>query len=323
MTATHPLYTLWPGLLAALRAHPRARLALAAAWLDPLLLADRDALDEYPYSSGSQAGDQAGLLYALDIARRALPELYAATLDQTRRGATPSEVEADFCQALNTRYDFMDLSCYEDLSYGVPCAWAGLEPWDPDFPDQHPALEALLRDAFGLRRGEEDGELDSQALQAARDAAMRLVRSLAAQRRQPCADVGCLLLWLFALSGSSLVDYTAEEYAEMGYEALEWHPTVLDHVAQAHREAALIIQSAGRALDHLRQHPPLSTALRRNAQRALKLLAKGDRRHARYPWPGQPARRHAARGAPGTAGPDDPILFLWDHYRTPDRTGTD
>jgi hypothetical protein len=319
---THAIHTLWPGLLAALRAHPRARLALAVTWLDPLLLADQDILDEYPYSSGSQAGDQAGLLYALDITRRALPELYAATLDRTRRGATPAQVEADFCAALNARYDFMDLTCYEDLSFGVPCAWAGLEPWDPDFPDQHPELEAILQAAFGLRR-DERGELEPGELTAARDAAARLIDSLVAEQRQPCADLACLLLWLFSLSGSSLVDYTAEEYAEMGYEALEWHPTVLDNVARAHREAALIIQSAGRALDHLRQHPPLSTALRRNARRALKLLAKGDRRHARYAWPGQPARRHAAGGAPGTAQPDDTVLFLCDHYGTPDRTGND
>lgn len=323
MTPTRPLHTLWPGLLDALRSHPRARLALAAAWLDPLLLVDHDTLDEYPYYTGGLPDEQAGLLYALDIARRCLPELYAATLDRTRRGATPDELEDAFCQALKARYDFMDIDSYEELSYGVPCAWSGLEPWDPNFPDHYPELEAILRDAFGLRRHEADDEFAPGDLSAARDAALLLVRSLAAEQRQPCADLGCLLLWLFSLSGNSLVDHTAEEYAEMGYEPLDWHPTVLDNVALAHRQAALIVEAANRALDHLRQDPQLAAALRRNARRALYLLAKGDHCHARFRWPGQPARRLPADGAPGTAEPDDPVLFLRHHHAAPDRARAD
>lgn len=306
-----------PALLAqAMQGDVTLSLALAAAWLDPLRFFEPGWGEE---AYGDEEDPDALCLYALGVARRCLPVTYCELVEGLRGGWGLRQVEGAFRAGLRRAYPHLELSSLEDLLYGVPLPFAGLEVASPDFLTEHPRLAALLAGCFDLHpaavpatrwqgayRAIDEGDFD-----ALRPLAERLIRSLIAQDRQPYADLAFLLMVLFSCTGSSLLDSSADAYFDAGFEPLEWEPETLAMADEACREAALVLEAAGRALDLLEEDEALSRALHSNIAALRAAERMGD---VTLHWPDGHRARGAEPGAAGDAGADAALVFLRDCY---------
>jgi len=317
-------------LMRGLASDPTLALAVTAAWLDPGHFFPEEYTEDYiAYADRYRDDDPAcALMFALGVARRCFPEVYAGTVQRIRAGDSHRQVTTFYCAALSERYPHIELWGIEDMIYGVPCQWAGLEPCGPEFVDEHPQLVALLAD-FGVAPREHTSSLSGEALyvciaeadyELAYRRATPLIHSLIAQDAQPYGDLAFLLMWLFSASGNSLVDHSYDSYADAGFEPLEWEPDTLQLVDEAHQQAEIILQAAQRGLEHLQADDALRAALRRNVQRVSKALErnKNDVKRIRLDWPGRAGPGRAEDGAPGETGPDAALLQLRACYAPDD-----
>ena len=314
----------------ALLGDPALRLATLTAWLDPAHFYPEEYVEDYPYYADRfhDEDGQAALMYALGIARRCFPEVYAVTVQRIRRGDTRRQVTQFYCAALNTRYPHVELWDIEDMLYGVPCQWAGLEPLSPEFVTDHPELVALLAD-FGIAPQEHTSSLSQEAIYTCVDdtdfemaacCASPLIHSMVALDGQPWADIAFLLMWLFSASGNSLVDHSPDSYWDAGFEPLEWEPDTLQLVDEAHRQAAIVLGAARRGLDILQKDVTMRNALRRNVKRVKGALEREDHdvKPIRLNWPPWNGAERAEECRPGDAESDAALLLLRRSYAQDD-----
>lgn len=304
MTSLHDV----PGFLAAtMRAKPHLTLAQAAAWLDPAHFFESDELEDAWYD----AADDTLLLQAVSIARRCLPRAYAEVVRAVRQGATFDEVEQVFCAAFSAAFPHMDLSALEDVYYGVPLSFLGVDPESTDFPRAHPRLARVLTDDFGLAlSGDRYHAFGVGDLASAAYIAECLGSSLSATGTQPHADLLLLLGWLFGTSGNSIVDWTAEQWYDAGFEPLYWEPQELALADEVHAEAGLIVDAGLRALDHLDMYPDMRRVWRENIARTRRAKER-NLTDVRLTWPDWIGLAGFADGDPGRAASDAALLLVW------------
>lgn len=293
-------------LMDAMRADARLALAEAAVWLDPVHFFADDFLEDAWYD----IDEESLLIQAVSIARRCLPGAYAGVVYAMRQKAPFDEVEDVFCDAFNAAYPHMDLSTLEDIHYGLPLSFLGVDPETADFIHDHPRLARVLTEDFSLPLSDDRYRaFDEDDLSQAADVARLLRDSLRATGTQPYIDLLFLLAWLFAASGNSIVDWTAEEWYDSGFEPLHWEPDQLAFADEVHAEASTIVDAALRALDVLEAYPPMRLIWRENIARARRAKEENDT-HVRLTWPewdriGRFEDRH-----PGTAASDAALLLV-------------
>ncbi len=303
--------------------HSRFSLILTNAWLDPLRLLDPDLVEEAYYDGMYEDNQHALMLYAFSVARRCIPAAYCSMVEELRSDLSFSQVESAFCKGLQEGYPYLELEYLYDMVYGVPLPFVGLEVASPEFPDQHPNYTTVLARVFDLELVEVPATRWSGAYSAISDdqfevvqpAARRLIKLLIAQDRQPFADLAFLFMYLFSCTGNSLLDFSANEYWEMGYEPVNWEPEMLEVVNEACREMVIILDAAERAIQLLSEDEDIVNALKNN----IAALKAAERMEDVTPtWPEKHRENSIESGAAGETGPDAALVFLRSAFREAD-----
>jgi hypothetical protein len=327
MTTLAELQTAPALLMQAMQRDVALCLAQAAAWLDPVRFIDPDLVEDALYTGAYEEDPDSLTLYALTIARRCFPALYCELVEGLRAGWDFHQVEAAFSAGIRRTYPHIELESLYDLVYGVPLPFAGLDVTTPEFLDEHAGYAALLEEYFGLqpvtvpatRWREACPVIDESNFDAARPIVERLVRSLIAEDRQPCADLAFLLMYLFSCTGNSLLDFSINAYCEAGFEPLEWEPETLGVANEACRETVIVLDAVDRARKLLAEDEAISDALKANIA-ALKAAERKEHvcDNIALTWPEGHRAGGAEPGAPGDTGPDACLLFLRDCYAQTD-----
>lgn len=292
-------------------------LALAAAWLDPLWLVD---MAPY-YDQAEYEGDETALtLCSLDVARGCSPRTYVEALQGLRSGWSHGVFERAFWAALRRDYPSLPSSPMADILYGIPLQFYGLSQTGSAFTSEHPELAAVLDRYFDLRpspRGQPYSAIPERDFEAARSMAYPIIRSLIAQDCQPYADLALLLLYLFSLTGNTLLDYADPDYWEAGDGALWWEPDNLEMVEEAYRQAQVMLAAGKCAIAALDRRPDISEALLNNIAAARAAQERSDP-HVCLAWP-RPARpRRAKQDAQRGTGPGVGLLLVRRCYAQED-----
>ena len=325
---------------------PALGLALAAAWLDPLMF-DETELDDYDDSEDANTLT----LIALEIARRCLPELYAQLVEGLRGGWSFETFGDEFCDGMSRRWPHIRFSDHlYGLIYGVPLEFVGLGRYEPgDFEEKSPELAGFMVAYFGASAAwptsetDEDSETDpanAEEVLDANDPVAKLLRiSLNDQDRQPYADLFLMLAYLFSATGNDLADATSEEFYESGSEHPEWEPGNLDVVDDAFLQVDIINGATKRALALLETDEEIAGALIRNIAIARAAVAQGRKEKGirmddgvvrprqygygdidvhildiKLDWPKRPRTRCAAKSYERAAGADAALLFVRHCY---------
>lgn len=293
-------------------------LALVAAWLDPLWFSKVDPIDDL---AGNEGDEGALTLFALGVARTCSPLLYVEAVQGLRSGWTFTQFEAAFCAGFRREFRFLPLSSIEEMIYGVPLDFSGLEQTGPEFASQHPDLAAVLDRYFDVRpvaeprpwRDEPYAAIPEADFEAASNVARPVIRSLVAQDCQPYADLALMLLYLFSITGNSLLDYTADDYWEAGYEALYWEREHLEMAGEACREARIVLDATDRALAVLDARSDVAGALAECVAASRAALERNEP-HVTFDWPIRGRSRRAGQGVQRGTGPGAGLLLVRDCY---------
>lgn len=313
-------------LMQGLAGDPTLALALTAAWLDPAHFFPQEYTEDYIAYADYHDDPEGALMFALGVARRCFPEVYTGTVQRIREGDDSRDASDFYCAALNERYPHIDLSHVDDMIYGVPCRWEGLEPCSQEFIEEHPDLVSVLAE-FGAVPGERrlyDSTtyvcIEEADYESAYRIAAPLIHSLIEQDAQPYADMAFLLMWLFSASGNSLIDHSYDSYYDAGFEPLEWEPDTLQLVDEAHRQAEIILEAALRGLQILQADDALQDAFQRNVRRLSRALERNENHvnRIRLDWPRWTGPGRAEDGGPGETSPDAALLQLRDCYAPED-----
>jgi hypothetical protein len=306
-------------LMQSLQADPRLSLAQMTAWLDPLRLIGPDLVDEVYYDAVHAEDPDALALYALSIARRCFPATYCQMARELHTSKSFNQVEKTFCAGIRRVYPDIQLNSLYDMVYGIPLPFMGLDVTSAEFITDHPDYATLLTDYFALTPKEfpsthwrgPGSAIDDDQFDAIRPIAQRLITSLIAQDRQPYADLAFLLMYLFSCSGNSLVDFSANDYWESGFEPLPWEPEELKMASEACRELVIVLDAAERAMDDLVEDHELRQTLKTNIA-ALKAAEreKDVRDNIALRWPERPRSRGAQPGTPRETDPQSALVFL-------------
>jgi len=312
MTSTTDLQHLMSHLGGLLRCDPALSLAQIAAWLDPLHFLPDDLLDDLLYDGREDFETLA--LHALVVARRCIPTLYTEMVAGVRSGWSAKQIEHHFCAGLKGRYPHLDLYSLYDMLYGIPVTFVGLAVTSPEFLEQHPWLAEFLTEMFGLTPSttmqwqSEVLAIDEADYDHAVKVARPLVKSLIAQNTQPYADLAFLLMYLFSMTGNSLLDFTTDEYWDMGYEPLWWEPDNLTLAEEACQQVEVMLDAVFRALDTLQADRQLKQSLTNNIAAVQQAIERNEP-HAELDW----SAGHPGGGA-GDTTPDPQLLLLRDCF---------
>jgi hypothetical protein len=211
------------------------------------------------------------------------------------------------------------------MMYGVPLDFCGLEQTGPEFASQHPDLAAVLDQYFDVRPVAEPGSWRSEpyevipeaGFETARAVARPVIRSLVAQDCQPYADLTLMLLYLFSITGNSLLDATADDYWEGGYEPLYWEQDHLKIAEEASREARIVLDATERALAVLDDRPDVAEALAKCVAASRAALERSET-HVSLDWPIRGRSRRVGQGARRGTGPGAGLLLVRDCYAQED-----
>ncbi|MEP7288619.1 MAG: hypothetical protein ABI947_22935 [Chloroflexota bacterium] len=261
-------------LTALLQTNTALSLALAAAWLDPALLADDEDEDDE-------------CAYTLAICRRCFPDVYASAVHHLRSGVSRSEVDRVFCEGIG-RYLVVDVQDIQQFQYGVPWEALGIDLYDQEaFQEASPRL-AVVAAWFGVTA-------EDSTIEQARRVAEALIKSLEPYGETGIhSDVASLLRWLFGLSGNTLVDFTDEELYESGIEPVPWECDDIAFINDVQQEAYMMVDAATRALTLLETNADWREYFQQNT----KLTRRNPKHAARLDWPadagsGDPDATHA------------------------------
>lgn len=255
---------------------PLLALTYALAWLDPLII-EEDALDD------EWAAD---LTYAARVCRRCFPGIYVELLQQARAGLPTMRLEAFVCTTISDRMG-VEVAGVEMLHYGPPLEALGLPLGHPEFfTGDHFARERAALALLGVTASYHEA---AAAFHRAGRIGDVLARSLEAYDQA----LAWLLRWLLSLSGNTLVDYSAEELWEGGFEPLAWTLEDVRFHREMHTEAVQIVTAAQGALDRLLSDTSLQTGFVRNSSIIAQQLERNphhdpDTLAARLRWTHQP-----------------------------------
>lgn len=313
MNALHDLQDTAVLLSQALAQDTVLSLASAAAWLDPLYFSDVDPADEL---FGNEEDPEVLMRFALSVARDCSRRLYAEMVAGLRQGWTFHAFEEAFCTGLKQEYAFIPLDTLYDMIYGVPLEFCGLEQTDPEFLSRHPDFAQVLGTYFNVRPvqqtryyGEPQEAIPAEVMEAACRLARPIIDSLIAQDHQPYADLALLLMYLFSITQNTLVDYTADEYWDAGWEMLEWHKEQLETADEACQQAHIVVEAADRAMEVLRVEPDIHEALVRNIA-AVQAAVERKETNVSLSWPRRGRPRCAAKSYRRATGADAGLLLV-------------
>jgi hypothetical protein len=153
--------------------------------------------------------------------------------------------------------------------------------------------------------------------EAASNIARPVIRSLVAQDCQPYADLALMLLYLFSLTGNSLLDTTADDYWEAGCEPLFWEREQLEMAQEASRETRIVLDATNRALRLLDKRLDIAEALIHNIAASRAALERNEP-HVTFDWPRRGRTRRAGKGARRGTGPGACLLLVRDCYAQED-----
>jgi hypothetical protein len=309
-------------LVRGMRRDATLSLALVATWLDPLWFSD---VDPFYDLAGNEEDEDAQARFALGVARACSPRLYMEAVQALRFGWTFEAFETAFCVGFRREYPAISLGSIEEMLYGVPLDFCGLDQLGPEFASQCPDLAAVLDCYFDVRpvaeprpwRDEPYATIPETDFETASNVTRPVIRSLVAQDCQPYADLALMLLYLFSLTGNSLLDYTADDYWEAGYDALAWERERLAMAEEAHREARIVLDATDRALAALDRRLDIAEALRSNVATCKAALERNET-HVTLDWPARGRTCRAKQGARRGTGPGTALFLVRDCYAEED-----
>lgn len=298
-------------------------LAVAAAWLDPLRFCENVYEDDM---LGNEEDPETLTRFAATVARDCSPRLYVEVMQGLRRGLTFAQFEHAFCDALRKQYPHLAPFSLYDMIYGLPLDFCGLEPTSPEFLTHYHKLAAILLRYFGVnpvsawnyQQDTESMAIPDDQIEAAREVARPVIDSLIDQDRQPYADLSLLLMYLFSITGNSLLDYTVDEYWDAGFEQFQWDSQGLEIADEAMLQARLVLDAADRALKALEMGTDIAQALFDNVAAASAALERKET-HVHLTWPARSRNRCAAKSYRRAAGADAGLLFVRHCYAQDDR----
>ncbi|CAG1007694.1 hypothetical protein ANRL4_03784 [Anaerolineae bacterium] len=268
-------------LVSSMQADTTLTLAHCAVWLDPVLFSPDEC----------EADSDDDLTYALHICRRCFPEVYTEAVQRLWRGENALHLNRAICVGMN-RHLVTPLQDIAQIQYGVPFEALGLDREDPDFRAQHPRL-ARIADWFDCDNHE------------ASEIAAALLPSLAPYGDKGVhADLAHLIVWLFGISGNTLVDWTDEQLWENSIEPPDWTPDDLAFIHEVQEEAHEIVTSAYRALDLLEADDSWAQTLQANIHLVRERKKPDEPSTLRW----QPDAGHSPSDP---AHPDPELLPLW------------
>ena len=269
----NPLTEMYEQLAVSLTADPLLLLASAVAAFDPFW-ADFD--DEIDYETDP-------LTIALQVTRRAFPDIYAEAVERLRADAPYGEMDRLLCKAISAKG--IPLDDLETIGWGVPLVAVGVNLEDPEFYAVHTDLLPVLA-PFGIDLPE--GETYSVDLpECIHKVGCAIATSLHEQTDPALRQAGWLFGWLFSCTGNSLVDCTDEMLAEI--QPLSWSSDDIAFAVEMIEEADGIMSDVQMGIDLLKTTPDLMAALERNVAflyRELKKKGKLDERTIRLEWAG-------------------------------------
>lgn len=255
-----------------LHADPLFCLANTVVWLDPLWSADEDGDD---FSA------------ALLTLRRVFPAIYAQVIEMLRDHQSVSTIENMICVELNRIGLPVDELVY--LSYGIPLPAYGVDLTYIGFYEKHPDLLPVLA-IFGITP-------DVLIPEHAYTIGQTLGDALCQQPDTRYQQVGWLLLWLFGLTGNSIMDLTYEWMAE--YEMLAWTSEEVEFARDMIRQADELMAQVTAGQEFLLNQATLMNTLSHNIRQMEAALKKGPKHDTvRLEWP------PLADGLTGTTEPD-------------------
>jgi len=265
------------GLLAHLMIDdPRLLLVNAIAWLDPSSLLNsrpNPRYSEFDYDAEDE------LTVGLYVTRACFPAVYAGAVQLQWQRTDEHRIGRYIVDEIS-RNLVCSIHSLDELRYGPPVEFHGIDLTAPEADAVNPRLLPVFA-LFGLSV---DGDNANDVQHTAFLTAKVLVESLMSRTEPIYQDMSNLLLWMFAMSGNTALDYTMEAFWENGYDTASWTPDDIALINAINLEARELIASADNALMLLNQDTELRTAFVRNVKNVLKAvrgsLSKGDSTHA-------------------------------------------
>lgn len=314
MSATADLQHATSQLVCAIKNDPTLSLALAATWLDPLHFLDSSLYD----LAGGEEDPDNQTFFALEVARTRSLSLYTELVQGLYSGWGFADFDQAFCTGFQHKFPHIPLSGITDMLYDVPLEFCGLEPTEPGFADRCPDLAAVLNQYFQVLLT--DGAISGADFEATTRIAEPVIRSLINQDCQPYADLALTLLYLFALTGNTALDYTSDAYCEGGFEPLYWaEPGQLEMANEANHEVWIVREAAARTLKLLDERPDIAEALTSNvAACRAALLEERTNIHDLCHWPSHGRSHRAPQGARRGTDRHAALLFVRNSYAAED-----
>jgi hypothetical protein len=256
------------------------QLATAVAWLDPLWA---NELHSDPYDE-----EQSTLVYALAITRRAFPDVYVEAVNALRYGNDYHQLDRLICSGISKAG--LPLEDLENLQYGIPIPFYGIDLEEPATYEQWPELLPLVK-CFGISHDPTPHRI-IEIPDWSYDVARRMSESLLDQTDLRYRQLGQLLGFVFSCSGNSTVDYSYE--SSEGMQPLNWEPDDLALAIEIIHEADSIMSEAQAGFALLKTHPHLLSVIEKQVNRLIHRLsslpkAKGKSRdkpeRIRLHWP--------------------------------------
>lgn len=244
-------------------------LAHLAAWLDPLR-GDVDDID-MPESEDDT------VYVALHILRRAFPDIYFDALQAIRQGASYQQIDHLVCDAIQKHG--IPLDNLEWIGWGIPLPAYGVDLQDPNFCTTHPGVLSVL-ECFGI--SPEPNPYNIDIPEVTYKVADFIADDLLQQADDHWRQIGWLVRWLFACSGSSCVDLDYESMVEI--QPLSWDADDIAFAVEIIEEAEAIMADAMAGLEWINQHPTALEALTHNIRKIYQKKGKKNARH-KFEWP--------------------------------------
>ena len=245
------LFVLQTALAHAINADPVLCLMHAAAWLDPL----RGDVDEMDMPEG----EDDTMFVALQILRRAFPEIYCDALQAIRHGTTYPQLDQLICGAVQAQG--IPLENLEWMSWGIPLPAYGATLDDPDFYAAYPDVLPVLA-CFGI--SPEPNPYDIDIPEVTYKVADMIADDLL-QRDDEWRQVGWLLKWLTSGTGNSSCDYDHETLSE--FQPLSWDADDIAFAREIVEEADGIMADVHAGLAWIKQHPAALEVLSHNIRK--------------------------------------------------------
>jgi hypothetical protein len=300
-------------------------LALAAVWLDPLMFSQASILDDL---YGNEEDPESLMRFALNVARDCSSRLYVEMAHGLRQGWTFDQMGRAFCASLKHLYPHIPLNSLYAMSYGIPLEFCGLQQTEPEFATNHPGLAGVLERFFDVhpvlrecyRPEDETYAIEEEQFYSVCQIARPIINSLIAEDRQPYADIALMAMYLFSMTGNSLLDISDEDYWDSGFEPMMWEPEHLETANVACQQAHIVLDAVDRALMVLDTQPDIAKALLENIA-AVRLERK--KTHVALSWPARNQPRRVATSYLRATGADLALLFVRDCYRERNRDRQD